>query len=163
MPLAFLNCMTQYKITTKTVCVRLLLKSSTLWDTKPCRPLRVNWRYVGTLRLHLQGLRKNQERNERGRGCRQRTLKNLHTGIIFKERDYIRVFKFSSTLWDTRPRRPLRVNSRYIGTLRLHLQGLRKNQERNERGRGCRQRTLKNLHIGIIFKEIDYIRVLSSF
>jgi hypothetical protein len=32
------------------------MKSAILWDITPCSPLKVNQRFGGTYRLHLQGL-----------------------------------------------------------------------------------------------------------
>jgi hypothetical protein len=42
---------------------RSSLKSSVFWDITPCSPLKVNWRFGGTCRLHLQGRRVSQVRN----------------------------------------------------------------------------------------------------
>jgi hypothetical protein len=35
----------------------VVMKSSIFWDITPCSPLKVNWCFGGTCRLHLQGLR----------------------------------------------------------------------------------------------------------
>jgi hypothetical protein len=40
------------------------MKISTFWDIILCSPLKVNRRFGGTCRLHLQGRRISQERNE---------------------------------------------------------------------------------------------------
>jgi hypothetical protein len=39
------------------------LKSSIFWDITPCSPLKVNRRFGGTCRLHIQGRRISQARN----------------------------------------------------------------------------------------------------
>jgi hypothetical protein len=40
------------------------MNSSILWDKAQCRPLKVNRRFKGTYRFHLQCQRINQERNQ---------------------------------------------------------------------------------------------------
>jgi hypothetical protein len=40
-------------ITTRKTSV--FMKSPIFWDITPCRPLKVNWRFGGTFRLHLEG------------------------------------------------------------------------------------------------------------
>jgi hypothetical protein len=37
------------------------MKSSVFWDITPCGSVKFNWRFRGTCRLHLQGLRISQE------------------------------------------------------------------------------------------------------
>jgi hypothetical protein len=37
------------------VLTPVVMKSSIFWDIKPCSPLKVNRRFGGTYRLHLQG------------------------------------------------------------------------------------------------------------
>jgi hypothetical protein len=44
------------------------MKSSIFWDITPCGPFKVNRSFGGTCRLHLQGLRISQERNQRESG-----------------------------------------------------------------------------------------------
>jgi hypothetical protein len=41
------------------------MKSSIFWDITPRSPLKVNRRFGGTYRLHLQGRRISQARNQR--------------------------------------------------------------------------------------------------
>jgi hypothetical protein len=41
-----------------------LLNSTIFWDITPCSPLRVNWRFRNTHRLHLQGRRISQAKNQ---------------------------------------------------------------------------------------------------
>jgi hypothetical protein len=43
------------------------MKSSIFWDITACSPLKVNWRFGGTCRLHLQGPRISRTRNQRER------------------------------------------------------------------------------------------------
>jgi hypothetical protein len=43
-------------------------KSTVFWDMTPCSPLKVNRRFGGTYRLHFQGRRINQTRNQRSSG-----------------------------------------------------------------------------------------------
>jgi hypothetical protein len=42
-----------------------LIKGTVFWDTMPCSTLKVNWRFEGTYRLHLQGRRISRARNQR--------------------------------------------------------------------------------------------------
>jgi hypothetical protein len=37
------------------VLTAVVMKSSIFWDTTPCSPLKANWRFGATCRLHLQG------------------------------------------------------------------------------------------------------------
>jgi hypothetical protein len=48
-----------------------LLNSSIFWNTMPCSPLKVNPRFGGTYRLHLQSRRINQARNQLEAGSKQ--------------------------------------------------------------------------------------------
>jgi hypothetical protein len=41
------------------------MKSSIFWNIMLCSPLKVNQRFGGTYRLHLQGQRMSQARNQR--------------------------------------------------------------------------------------------------
>jgi hypothetical protein len=43
-------------------------KSAVFWDITPCSLLKVNRRFVGTYRLHLQGSRTSLSRNQRDNG-----------------------------------------------------------------------------------------------
>jgi hypothetical protein len=43
-------------------------KSTIFWDIIPCGPLKVNWCFRGTYRLHLQGQRISQARNQHAAG-----------------------------------------------------------------------------------------------
>jgi hypothetical protein len=43
----------------------LKLKSTILWDITPCSPLRVNRRFGGTYRLHLQDRKIGEAKNQR--------------------------------------------------------------------------------------------------
>jgi hypothetical protein len=45
-----------------------VLKTSFLWNITPCSPLKVNRRFGGTYRLHLQSRRISQARNQLGAG-----------------------------------------------------------------------------------------------
>jgi hypothetical protein len=47
----------------------------------PCSPLKVNRRFGGTYRLHLQGRRINQARNQRESGS-MHSLTLLHAGCL---------------------------------------------------------------------------------
>jgi hypothetical protein len=49
------------------------LKNRIFCDITPCSPLKVNRRFKGTCRLHLQGRRISQARNKRQAGSRQQT------------------------------------------------------------------------------------------
>jgi hypothetical protein len=49
-----------------TVKIVEVMKSSVFCDITPCSPLKVNQRFGGTCRLHLQGRRICQARNQRG-------------------------------------------------------------------------------------------------
>jgi hypothetical protein len=48
------------------VLTAVVMNSSLLWDITPCSPLKVNQRFEGTCRLHLQGPRISRTRNQRG-------------------------------------------------------------------------------------------------
>jgi hypothetical protein len=37
------------------VLTAVVMKSTIFWNITPCSPLKVNRRYIGTYRLHLQG------------------------------------------------------------------------------------------------------------
>jgi hypothetical protein len=50
----------------------VVMKSSVLWDIRPCSPLKVNRYFGGTCRFHLQSRRISQERNGREAGSKQR-------------------------------------------------------------------------------------------
>jgi hypothetical protein len=39
------------------ILTSVVVKSSIFWDITPCSPLKVNRRFGGTYRLHIQGLR----------------------------------------------------------------------------------------------------------
>jgi hypothetical protein len=43
----------------------MVMKSSAFWDITPCSLLKVNWRFGGTCRIHLQGQKISQARNQR--------------------------------------------------------------------------------------------------
>jgi hypothetical protein len=47
------------------------MNSSVFWDITPCSPLKVNRRFGGTCRLHLQGPRINHARNQHEAGSKQ--------------------------------------------------------------------------------------------
>jgi hypothetical protein len=49
------------------ILTAVVMKSSIFWDITPCSPLKVNWRFGGTCRLHLQGQRISKARNKRER------------------------------------------------------------------------------------------------
>jgi hypothetical protein len=50
------------------VLTSMVMKSSVLGDITQCIPLKVNWHFRGTCRLHLQGCRKSQARNQHESG-----------------------------------------------------------------------------------------------
>jgi hypothetical protein len=58
-----------------------LLKSSIFWDIMPCSPLKVNRRFGGTCRLHLQARRISKVRNQRESRCQ--AFSGLHD-IIYQ-------------------------------------------------------------------------------
>jgi hypothetical protein len=43
----------------------VVMKSPIFWDIRPCGPSKVNRRFGGTYRLHLQGRRISRESNQR--------------------------------------------------------------------------------------------------
>jgi hypothetical protein len=51
------------------VLTAVVKKSSVFWDITPCSPLKVNRPFEGTCRLHLQGRRISQARNQLGSAC----------------------------------------------------------------------------------------------
>jgi hypothetical protein len=50
------------------VLTAVVMKSKIFWDITPCSPLKFNRHFGGTCRLHLQGRRISQARNQR-EGC----------------------------------------------------------------------------------------------
>jgi hypothetical protein len=61
------------------VLTAVVMKSSVFWDITPFSPLKVNRRFGGTRRLHVQGRRISQARNQRKAGGK--ALNGLH-GVI---------------------------------------------------------------------------------
>jgi hypothetical protein len=53
------------------VLTAVVMKISIFWDVMSCSPLKVNRRFGGTCRLHLQGWRISQARNQHEAGGRQ--------------------------------------------------------------------------------------------
>jgi hypothetical protein len=47
------------------VLTAVIMKSTIFWDITPCSPLKVNRRFGGTYRLHLQGRKISRARNQR--------------------------------------------------------------------------------------------------
>jgi hypothetical protein len=47
------------------ILTAVVMKGSVLWDITPCTPLKVNRRFEGTCRLHLQGRKVSHARNQR--------------------------------------------------------------------------------------------------
>jgi hypothetical protein len=47
------------------VLTAVVMKSSAFWDTTSCSPMKFNRRFGGTCRLHFQGRRISQARNQR--------------------------------------------------------------------------------------------------
>jgi hypothetical protein len=58
------------------------MKISIFWDITPCSPLKVNRRFGGTYRLHLQGPRISQARNQREAGGEQSSV-GFFASLIF--------------------------------------------------------------------------------
>jgi hypothetical protein len=85
------------------VLTAVVMKSSVFWDKTPCSLVKVNWCFGETYRLHLQGRRVKQARNQHEAGWRGRlyvppkhqlTLTRLH-GIISQKTE---LFKQTSCL-----------------------------------------------------------------
>jgi hypothetical protein len=49
----------------------VVMKNSVIWDITPCSPLKVNRRFRGTSRVHLQGRRISEARNQCEAGGKQ--------------------------------------------------------------------------------------------
>jgi hypothetical protein len=49
----------------------VVMESSIFWNITPCSPLKVNRKLGGTCRLHLQGRKTSQARNQREAGSKQ--------------------------------------------------------------------------------------------
>jgi hypothetical protein len=47
------------------VLTAMIMKSAIFWDITPCSPLKLNRRFGGKFRLHLQGRRISRVRNQR--------------------------------------------------------------------------------------------------
>jgi hypothetical protein len=54
------------------------MKSTIFWHITPCSPLKANRRFGGTCRLHIQGRRIGQARNQRETGSKQSLEVKLH-------------------------------------------------------------------------------------
>jgi hypothetical protein len=52
----------------------MAMKSSVFWDIMPCSSVKVNQRFGGTYRLHLQGQKVSQARNKHEAGSKQSSL-----------------------------------------------------------------------------------------
>jgi hypothetical protein len=57
--------MIEDQITNITTLVGFEVLTKVVWDIAPCSPLKVNRRFGGTCRLHLQGRRISRARNQR--------------------------------------------------------------------------------------------------
>jgi hypothetical protein len=44
---------------------KVFMKSSIIWDITQCKPLKLNRRFGGTCRIHLQGRKISHTRNQR--------------------------------------------------------------------------------------------------
>jgi hypothetical protein len=86
------------------------------------------------------------------------------------------VFMNSSISWDTTPRSPLKVNRRFGGTCRLHLQRRRISQARNQRESGGKQSLISRLafngihgvisqkgHVGFVVDKVALEKVFSEY
>jgi hypothetical protein len=51
------------------VLTAVFMKNAIFWDITPCIPLKINRRFGGTYRLHLQGPRINRARNQKSELC----------------------------------------------------------------------------------------------
>jgi hypothetical protein len=58
------------------------MKSSILWDIMPCSPLKVNRRFGGKFRLHLQGRRASKARDQHGPGSFAWCI--LHVALLLR-------------------------------------------------------------------------------
>jgi hypothetical protein len=61
----------------------VIMKSSIFWDIMTCGPLKVNWRFGGTCRLHLQGRRISRAWNEHEAGS-SRTCLLLYLSVVLQ-------------------------------------------------------------------------------
>jgi hypothetical protein len=63
---------------------RLSLKSDIFWDITPCSPLKVNRRFWGTYRLHLQGRRIIRARNQHETDVQAEAICSSETSVDFQ-------------------------------------------------------------------------------
>jgi hypothetical protein len=56
------------------VLTAVVMKSYVFWDVPPCSPFKINRRFGGTCRLHLEGRRISQAGNQREAVSKQRLL-----------------------------------------------------------------------------------------
>jgi hypothetical protein len=49
----------------------VVMKISIPWDIMPCSLLKVNWRFIGTWRIHLQGWKISQAKNKHEAGSKE--------------------------------------------------------------------------------------------
>jgi hypothetical protein len=89
-------------------------KTSNFWDIMPCSPLKVNLHFVRTCRLHLQGPRVNQSRNQRETDSKHFSALKMdatfssETLVVFQRTTW-RYIPEDKTLW----RRHIRPRSWY--------------------------------------------------
>jgi hypothetical protein len=91
------------------------MKSSIFWDITPYSPMKVNWRFGGICRLHLQGRRISRARNQHEAGS-SRTCFLLPLWILANFQ-FLNLYTVGRTLWtgDQPVARPL-----YLHTDKTH-------------------------------------------
>jgi hypothetical protein len=65
------------------VLTAVVMKSTVLWDIRPCSPLKVNQRFGGTYRLHIQGRRISRDRTSVKAGGKQLYPRRQYSSNIF--------------------------------------------------------------------------------
>jgi hypothetical protein len=84
------------------------MKTSVFWDITPCNPLKVGRRFGGTCRLHHQGRRISQARNQHEAGSKQ----SLYKGNLLKK-----IFwSLSACVWHLKYVHPAEASSAFSGT-----------------------------------------------
>jgi hypothetical protein len=71
------------------IVTSVVMKSSVLWDTTPCSPLRVNRRFGGTYSIHLQGRRKSSKRVAWSRLRAEPGVKELDVLVSWRYRRHV--------------------------------------------------------------------------
>jgi hypothetical protein len=108
------------------------MKSTIFWDITPCSPLKVNGRFTGTYRVHIQGLGISPARNQReSRWQGDSTLHNHRCEILksYMARECLTSCKHAWLLIWTLQNKCLENPILYIGVTSMHLSDIKNASE----------------------------------